>query len=66
MGLTKKEAMEAINNGKRITHRSFTSDEWVERHNGSQYVFEDEVKQFRHEFWAMRNSSAWDGGWSII
>ena len=58
-----EEAKQALNEGKRIKHRSFTSKEWVEQYSSCRYVFEDGVKQNSDEFWNMRTQESWKNGW---
>ena len=65
--MNRREAREALSSGKRVSHKNFTADEWVENSdNDHKYIFEDGVKQFKAEFWSMRGSSSWTDGWRII
>lgn len=63
--MNKQEAIKALDNGERLTHTYFTTEEWVEK-VGSVYIFEDGVDQWPVEFWAMRTSMGWDNGWGVV
>jgi len=39
--MTKEEAIQALNEGKKVTHRYFSDDEWVEKLADGRYRFED-------------------------
>jgi hypothetical protein len=61
--MTIEEAKQALREGKKITHRYFSSDEWVEMRNG--YIkSEDGVTH--HEFWSLRTAEGWQTDWEIF
>lgn len=62
--MKRQDAIKALDEGKTLTHRYFTSNEWVRGIGGGFYVFEDGVQCTSAEFWAFRNSDAFDSGWS--
>lgn len=64
--MNKAEAIEAIEAGKKITHRFFTDTEYVMKGKNGCYVFEDGYEFLPSVFWADRNSSGWDNGWSVF
>jgi hypothetical protein len=62
--MTKTEAIQAMKEGKKVTHRYFTPDEWATMVN-DQIVLEDGVKCTPKEFWYCRNTPNFDNYWSI-
>ncbi len=63
--MTKDEAIEALDNGKTLTHTFFTSDEWVKGIGAAMYQFEDGVKCSASEFWKYRGRNlGFNSGWS--
>jgi hypothetical protein len=63
--MTKEEAIKAMAEGKKLTHDSFTRDEWIAESSVG-YKFEDGCQCSIFEFWQMRVSPAWDSDWSIF
>lgn len=53
-----------LDHGFRITHKYFTSDEYMVKH-GHGYMFEDECLCTVDQFWANRQDKGWETGWSI-
>jgi len=66
--MDKAEALKALQHGKKLTHRWFTSEEWIESVDGraSTYRFEDGCICNDAEFWKFRSDESWDNGWSIF
>jgi len=67
--MNRLEAMESLRLGNKLTHPSFSIDEWVSiTHNETpwHYIFEDDIEQYADEFWALRRHISWDRGWSIF
>lgn len=62
--MTKAEALEAMKEGKKVTHRYFTADEWMTIENGL-IKLEDGVKCSITEFFKWRTGDAWDDGYSL-
>jgi len=62
--LTKTQAIELMKIGTKITHSSFTDDEWMTMENGK-ILLEDGVRCSTHEFWRWRELKCWDDGYSI-
>lgn len=63
--MTKKEAITEMQRGVKITHRFFSSNEWMTMKN-NKIVLEDGVKCSPLEFWQWRkNNKGWDDGYSI-
>jgi len=63
--MNKKEAIESLEQGKVITHTTFTDEE---------YIYKDDDKKLRDEngyildekcFWADRTGTIWDKDWSV-
>ncbi len=63
--MTKQEAITAMQSGKKVTHRHFTSDEWATMEDGK-IVLEDGVKCNPDEFWKWRTNHAWHDGWELF
>lgn len=63
--MTRKEAITAMREGKKVTHEYFTSDEWATQEHGL-ILLEDGVVCSPMEFWKDRQSKMFDDGWSIF
>ena len=63
--MTKKEAIRAMREGKKVTHDYFTKEEWMTMENG-QLVLEDGVRCSPDEFWRWRTHEGWENGYSIF
>lgn len=65
--MTKQEAIEAMKKGEKVTHRYFTSDEWVKTNqDATLYILEDGVECSPLEFWMWRTDIAWNSDWEIF
>ncbi|MBK7362689.1 MAG: hypothetical protein IPJ01_10375 [Micavibrio sp.] len=62
--MNKQQAIQAMLEGKKVTHLYFSNDEWVTMVNG-QIVLEDGVKCSPLEFWRWRTDEMWETDWSI-
>lgn len=63
--MNKQEAIQAMKEGKKVTHRWFSRDEWMTMEHGLIHL-EDGVQCTPEEFWAWRTDSSWDDGYEII
>ena len=63
--MTKNEALEAMKQGKKLTHKNFTGDEWVTT-GVIGYRFEDNCQCDKLDFWRYRHDDSWSTGWSIF
>ena len=63
--MTKAEALQALDEGKKITHQHFTPNEYVQK-KGNSYIFEDGVICTIQEFWKWRNHASWLDGWELF
>ena len=64
--MTKQEAIQAMREGKKVTHRHFTGLEWVATNQSeSEYIFEDGVKCSAQLFWALRSDESWETDWEL-
>lgn len=62
--MTKEDAIRAMHEGKKVSHRFFSSSEWMTIQNGK-FLFEDDcICEFK-QFWLDRTDSYWNDGWSI-
>lgn len=63
--MTREEAIEAMQNGEKVTHRYFAKDEWATM-EGHSIITEDGVRITENEFWLIRKDPAWSNEWSIF
>lgn len=63
--MTKEEAIKAMSEGKKVTHRHFLDSEWITM-NGNWFLFEDGVTCSQYEFWKWREDESWKDGWEIF
>jgi len=61
--MTFQEAVTLMKQGKKLTHRFFSSDEWVTM-EGLTMIFEDGVKCSPSQFLMDRTDLAWNEDWS--
>ena len=60
----KVEAVALMMQGNRMTHENFSDNEWLTM-EGTKYLFEDGVICSPELFWADRQGSGWETGWTI-
>lgn len=63
--MSKEEAIQAMKEGKKVTHRFFSSDEWMTIENGF-LLLEDGVRISLEDFFNFRSDSLWDNGYNCI
>jgi hypothetical protein len=63
--MTKAEAIEAMEAGKRVTHTYFTPEEWISMEDGK-IVTEDGYKFDPDEFWMHRFDPIFNENWIIF
>ena len=63
--MTKQEAKQALEDGFKIAHRNFFSDEFIFRNNG---VLTDEggIQLDEEDFWRYRQDPVYDNNWDIF
>jgi len=61
--MTKQEAIEAMQQGKKVTHYLFTDEEFIYMKNGE--IHDENGYNLQSEFWMWRHSKEWLTGWSI-
>ena len=64
--MTKEEALQAMMDGEKITHRFFEIHEYL--YMKGQDIFTEEGYNMGNvwdEFWTMRNEKYWKTGWEI-
>lgn len=64
--MTKDEALAALEDGEKITHEFFTSNEFIQKGTVHDLMFEDGCECSFAEFWHYRSESWWDDNWSIF
>ncbi len=62
--MTKEDALIAMQNGKKVTHRYFTDNEYMYMENDMIFS-EDGVHHKWSEFWDLRSSEDWETDWEI-
>ena len=63
--MTRKEAITAMCEGKKVTHEYFTPDEWATQEHGL-ILLEDGVRCSSAEFWKYRQAKEFNEGWEIF
>lgn len=61
--LTKEQALQAMLEGKKVTHQYFTDNEWMQLTPTGLYQFEDGVVCPSLLFWQDRKGEGWQTGW---
>lgn len=62
--MTKKEAIAEMQKGNKITHRHFSSNEWMTMKDGN-ILLEDGVLCEPDKFWKWRTDSSWNDNYSL-
>ncbi len=62
--MTKQEAIAAMQNGNKVTHRYFSSEEWITIEDG-RILTEDGYRTHEYMFWSDRTSPFWDNDWKL-
>ena len=60
--MTKKEALKAMGQGKKVTHHLFSNEEFI--YMVGLNIF-DEKDYIMRDFWRYRTGDVWSEGWSI-
>ena len=63
--MTKNEALKALEEGKKITHKYFSNDEYICKCDSEFYMCESGYMPIG-DFWNYRQSPDWDNDWSIF
>ena len=63
--MTKEEAIKAMQDGEKVTHRYFSSNEWMSMHDGL-IVLEDGAMCAPYEFWRWRTDPVWNNGYDLF
>ncbi len=63
--MTKQEAIEAMMAGQKVTHRHFTSDEFITMKLG-RIVDENGYSFNANQFWSFRTSESFNSDWKIF
>ena len=62
--MSKEEAIQAMKEGKKVTLRFFSSDEWMTIENGF-LLLEDCVRISLEDFFNFRSDRLWDNGYEL-
>lgn len=63
--MTRYEAAQALKEGKKLTHKYFSPDEWVMGIGDGYYLLEDGVQCTAAEFWKYRQKEYFDNDWEL-
>lgn len=63
--MNKQEAILAMQEGKKVTHRYFSTNEWVTMKDGM-IVIEDGVYCPPEVFWQWRTDPVWNDGYELF
>lgn len=63
--MTKENAIIEMKKGIKVTHRYFSSDEWITMKGNFTIQTEEGYSFPADEFWRYRNDIDWMDGWSI-
>lgn len=63
--MSKDEAIQAMREGKKVTHPTFTDEEYIQL-KGNVIITEEGYEIFLSQFFAIRNSVAFNTGWKIF
>lgn len=63
--MTKKEAIQLMREGKKVTHTYFSNDEWMTIKNGK-ILLEDGVVCSLSEFFLWRQEEGWEDGYMLF
>jgi len=63
--MNKEQAKEAMRKGEKLTHPTFTDEEWITEKD-SKILTEEGYLHNMVEFWSYRQLPAFDEDWSII
>lgn len=64
--MTKAEAIQAMKEGKKVTHHLFSPDEWMTMRCDGMVVLEDGVICTTEDIWRWRTSNDWDNGYELF
>lgn len=64
--MTKQEAIQAMREGKKVTHRWFSHNEWMTIKAGNVLLLEDGCTCFIDEFFSYRTDPSWEDGYSLF
>ena len=62
---TQEEAKELLSHGAKLTHYSFSPEEWISQSN-DMIVFEDGIRVDPAKFWGDRTGSRWQENWRVL
>jgi len=63
--ISKQEAIEALSEGKKVSHRFFTKGEWMKLNPPFTLEFEDGMSCSSESFFAHRTNVEWETDWFI-
>lgn len=64
--LTKEEAIQLLEDGKKVAHRFFSDGEWIKKHNERSYIFEDGIICSKDMFWIDRSGNSFKICWGEV
>ena len=64
--MTKQEAIQAMREGKKVTHRWFSPNEWITIINNNTLLLEDGITISLERFFVYRTAPSWGDGYSLF
>lgn len=61
--MNKKEAIQTVDEGQKVTHKLFSEDEYICRLNDD--LCDENNLLLGEEFWNLRTHDTWDDGWEL-
>lgn len=62
--MTKEEAKQALREGKKLTHRYFSDNEYI--YAKGNIIFSEDGVNHGFDFWNLRPDEWWNDGWEIF
>ena len=61
--MSKAEAIQAMHNGKKVTHYNFSDNEFIYMKDGE--IYDENGYSMHGEFWKWRQGECWEKDWSL-
>lgn len=67
MNLTRLEAQQAMQQGKKVAHELFCGGEWITSDPTGKTITDEKGAQFPEAyFWGLRSQDHWQTGWQVV
>lgn len=64
--MNKIEAIEKMKQGVKVTHKSFTNEEWMTMDRSGRIILEDGTRCLEYHFWKYRSDLSWLSGYDVF